>query len=120
MKRKILSVTTLLICSAMICFAVIVDLTGKWTGMLKTPDGAEFPLTYTFKVDGTTLTGALQGQQGDIPITEGKVNGNDFSFKLDFNGTPIVNTGKYYVDSIGIDAEVNGTKFHTMLKRVPN
>jgi hypothetical protein len=117
MKRKSFVITTLLVCCVMICFAVIADLTGKWTGSLKTPDGNVYPLVYTFKVDGNNLTGSLQGQQGDIPISEGKVSGNDFSFKLDYNGTPIVNTGKYYVDSIGIDSEVSGGKFHTTLKR---
>jgi hypothetical protein len=118
MKKKLFSITTLFVCSALVCLAVFADLTGKWTGSLKTPDGNEFPITYVFKADGNALTGALQGQQGEIPITEGKINGNDFSFKLDFNGTPIVNTGKYYVDSIGIDSEVNGGKFHVKLKRV--
>ena len=120
MKRKIFSITAMLVCSAVICFAVIADLTGKWTGMLKTPDGNSFPLTYVFKVDGTNLTGSLQGQQGEIPITEGKINGTDFSFKLDFNGTPIVNTGKYYVDSVGIDSQINGGKFHIVLTRAAN
>jgi hypothetical protein len=120
MKMKFFSIAVLLVCSAMICFAVVADLTGKWTGNVKGPDGNDFPLTYVFKVDGSNLTGSLQSPQGELPISEGKINGADFSFKLDFNGTPIVNTGKYYGDSIGIDAEINGMKFHTGLKRVAN
>ena len=34
----------------MVCFAIVADLAGKWTGSLKTPDGNEFPLTYNFHV----------------------------------------------------------------------
>ena len=120
MNKKVFSITTLLVCFAFVGWAVIADLSGKWTGSIKTPDGNQFPLTYIFKVDGNTLTGAVQSPQGELPITEGKINGNEFSFKLDLNGMPIVNTGKYYVDSVGIDAEVNGTKLHTVLKRVNN
>ena len=120
MKTKFFSITTMLICSAVICFAVFADLTGKWTGTVKGQDGNDFPLTYVFKVDGANLTGSLQSPQGELPISEGKVSGNTFSFKLDFNGTAIVNTGKYYGDSIGVDAEIGGNKFHTTLKRVAN
>ena len=120
MKTKFFSIATLLVCSAMICLAVIADLTGKWTGSVKTPDGADFALTYVFKADGNNLTGTLTSPQGDIPLTDGKISGNDFSFKMDFNGTSIVNTGKYYGDSIGVDAEINGTKFHTKLTRAAN
>jgi hypothetical protein len=120
MKAKFFSVTSLLIFAAVVCFAVAADLTGKWTGVIKAPDGNEYPLVYVFKADGNNLSGSLQGPQGEIPITEGKVNGNDFSFKLDFNGMPITNTGKYYVDSVAIDAEVSGTKIHSVLKRAAN
>jgi len=117
MKTKFFSITIMLICAVVICFAVVADLTGKWTGVVKGQDGNDFPLTYVFKVDGANLTGSLQSPQGELPISEGKVNGNTFSFKLDFNGTAIVNTGKYYGDSIGVDAEIGGNKFHTTLKR---
>jgi hypothetical protein len=120
MNKKVFSIAALLVCFAFVSWVVITDLSGKWSGSIKTPDGNQFPLTYIFKVDGNTLTGAVQSPQGELPITEGKINGNDFSFKLDFNGMPIISTGKYYVDSVGIDAEVNGTKLHTVLKRVNN
>ena len=120
MKTKFFSIAMLLMCSAMICLAVIADLTGKWTGNVKGPDGNDFALTYVFKVDGNNLTGSFQSPQGEIPITEGKVDGANFSFKIDFGGMAITNTGKYYVDSIGVDAEINGNKFHTKLVRAAN
>jgi len=120
MKTKFFSIAILLMCSAMICFAVYADLTGKWTGNVKGPDGADFPLTYLFKADGNKLTGSLQSPQGELPISEGKINGADFSFTLDFNGTPISNVGKYYGDSIGVDAIIGGNKYHTKLLRAAN
>jgi hypothetical protein len=53
-------------------------------------DGQSFPLTFTFKQDGATLTGTVQGPQGDpIAISNGKIDGNAFSFDVSFNGMTI-------------------------------
>jgi len=120
MKTKFFSIAILLMCSAMLCFAFFADLTGKWTGNVKTPDGTDFALTYVFKADGNKLTGSFQSPAGEIPITDGKINGADFSFTMDFNGTPISNVGKYYGDSIGVDAIIGGNKFHSKLVRAAN
>ena len=66
------------------------DLTGTWSAEMTTPDGNSFPLTFTFKQDGATLTGSVQGPQGDpIDIGNGKVDGDKFSFDVSFNGMPI-------------------------------
>ncbi|MGD0482538.1 MAG: hypothetical protein ABSA42_20385 [Terracidiphilus sp.] len=66
------------------------DVTGTWSSEMKTPDGQSFPLTFTFKQDGATLTGTVQGPQGDpIAIGNGKIDGNAFSFDVSFNGMTI-------------------------------
>jgi len=118
MKIKTLT-TTAVLCCFIVCLAVVADLTGKWTGTLKTPDGDEMPINYTFKVDGDKLTGVGSSPQGDIAITDGKINGSAFSFTVSFNGTDIKNTGKFYAeaDSVGLDINYNETKMHTTLKR---
>jgi len=118
MKRKIFT-TTALVCCFMVCFAIIADIAGKWTGTLKTPDGNELPLTYTFKLDSGKVKGNVESPQGTIDITDGKINGDDFTFSLSVNGTDVKHTGKFYpaADSIGMDIDFNGTKLHTTLKR---
>ena len=47
--------------------------------------------TLTFKADGEKLTGSMTGPQGDLPLQEGKVSGNQISFSttLDFGGNTI-------------------------------
>ena len=117
MKRKLFT-TVLLLCSVIICLAAITDLTGKWAGVMKFGEGTEFPLTYVFKVDGEKLTGSIVSSQGEIPISDGKVTGADFSFKIDVNGNTIVNTGKYYGDSTIVNSDFNGQKLHVKLTRV--
>ncbi|MDB4926875.1 hypothetical protein [Mucilaginibacter sp.] len=116
MKRKI-STTILLLCSVFVCLAAIADLTGNWKGVIKMGDGNELPLTYVFKVDGEKLTGSVISANGEIPMTEGKVNGADFTFKIDVNGTTIVNIGKYYGDSTVVNSDFNGRKLHIKLIR---
>lgn len=114
--KKALS-TILLVCCVAVCLAVIADLAGKWTCSIKTPDGQEFPLTYTFKVDGTKLTGTASSPEGEVPLDSGKVNGSDFTFQVSVNGMVIAHTGKYYGDSVGMNIDINGQKIHTTLKR---
>ena len=70
--------------------ALAADVTGTWKGDVSTPDGNSFSLTYTFKQDGTKLTGTVLSPQGDLlPLDNGKVDGDKiaFSVKVDMNGS---------------------------------
>jgi len=118
MKRRIFT-TVALVCCFMICFAIAADTAGKWAGTLTAPDGNQYPLTYTFKTDSGKLTGTGSSPEGDVAITNGKLNGNDFTFTIGVGGVDIINTGKYYPtgDSIGLNIDYNGMKFHSTLKR---
>lgn len=114
--KKTFTIATLLVCSFAAAFAAFADLSGKWKGMMKFND-MEFPLNYTFKVDGEKLTGAIGSDQGDFPISDGKIKGSDFTFTLDFNGEKIPNVGKYYGDSTVITSEFQGMKNKVKLTR---
>jgi len=119
MKRKTL-ITAALMCFVTVCLAAIADLNGKWLGSLKDPDGNDHPIHLVFKVDGDKLTGTAQADGDPLNIEEGKVNGNDFSFKVtDPSGTIIPVDGKYVTagDSLSLNFEQGGGKFHITLKR---
>jgi hypothetical protein len=65
------------------------DISGTWTATAQSPNG-DFTLSFTFKQDGASLTGSVQGPQGDaIPISNGKVDGDKFTFDVSFNGLTI-------------------------------
>ncbi len=69
------------------------DVTGAWTAQLTTPNG-DIQLAFNFKQDGTTLTGTVQGPQGDpIAISDGKIDGNKISFTVSVNGMTITHQG---------------------------
>ena len=119
MKRKFFATAALLCLVVVAMAAVVADLSGKWVGALKTPDGNEFPLNYTFKVDGSKLTGLASSPQGDVEIAGGTVKGDSLSFTIPVNGSDIKHTGRFYsaADSVGLDIAFGEMKFHTTLKR---
>ena len=67
-------------------------LDGNWKGKMSTPNG-DMELLFTFKVNAELLSGTVTTQMGAIPIENGKINGNNFSFDVNANGQVISNTG---------------------------
>lgn len=88
------------------------------------PGGDSAQLAFTFKQDGATLTGSVQGPQGDaIAITDGKVDGDKISFKVTFNGMTITHEGTINTagDEIKLSTKVDSGDFpaaELTLKRV--
>jgi hypothetical protein len=120
MSKKLFT-TVALICCFMICLAVaLAELSGKWTGTITGPDGQDITLTYTIKVDGDKLTGTGESNGNSVNIDDGKITGNDFTFKVtNSEGVVIPHKGIYYpeADSVGMDIDFNSMKFHCKLKR---
>jgi hypothetical protein len=56
------------------------DISGKWAG--KSEQGPEW--VFNFKVDGSKVTGTMQGTEGkERPINDGKLEGDTLSFSVD-------------------------------------
>jgi hypothetical protein len=82
MTKKLIFAVTLMIVLAFGLFAA--DVTGKWTAQVPGRGGqGTRDVTFTLKADGANLTGSMTGFQGnEIPITEGKVTGDNVSFVI--------------------------------------
>ena len=79
---------------------------GKWIGVVSGPQG-EMELTFTFNVGGDKLTGTDSSSIGVIELTNGVVNGNDFTFDIDLQGMKISHKCKYLNDdTIDVKADV--------------
>ena len=107
-KRRItVTLNRLALLTALLLVAMVpafgADVAGKWTATFETQIGTQ-NYTYDFKVDGGKLTGTAKSQNGESPIAEGVVNGDDISFveTLDFQGQAlrIVYKGKISGDEI--------------------
>ena len=57
--------------------AFAADIDGKWEGEMQGgPGGGAMKISYTFKAEGETLTGATKGMDGsDMTIQDGKIDG---------------------------------------------
>ncbi len=113
--RKLLSVCAAMAMALSAATAMAADVTGTWTAQTTTPDGSSFQLTFTFKVDGATLTGTVQGPGGDpMVISNGKVDGDKFSFDDSFNGMTIHHNCTVDGDTIKMTAKSDSPDFPGM------
>jgi len=98
------------------------DVTGTWTAEAAAPDGSTFQLTFTFKQDGAKLTGTVQGPMGEpMEITNGRIDGDKFSFDVSFNGMTISHQCTVAGDEIKMTTKSDSSDFPGMeltLKRV--
>jgi hypothetical protein len=111
MTKKLLFVLTIMLVA--VFGAMAADISGKWTA--ETPGrngGAPRVTTFTFKVDGSKLTGSISrpGRGGDpmvSEITDGKVDGNNvtFSVKMQMGGQEMVSNYKGTVNGDTIELE---------------
>lgn len=96
------------------------DITGKWAGKIETPNGSR-DVNMSFKADGATLTGTVSGRNGDTPIENGKIDGDNISFTVTrkFNDMEIKTnyTGKMEGDSIKLNYKMRDNDVALTLKR---
>jgi hypothetical protein len=88
-KRTVLLSVCFLFAAVSLAWAA--DVNGKWTAQVPGRNGQTREQTFTFKVEGDKLTGTVSGMQGDTPISDGKISGDEISFttKLSFNGNEV-------------------------------
>ncbi len=116
MKYCMLIFAMLLLVSVGTCFASDID--GKWTGKMQGPNG-EQDMTFTFKVSGDTLSGTVGTPMGEMPISNGKVNGKTFTFDVSMGDMVIGH--QCTLDGDTINMKVNGfggDPMEILLKRV--
>jgi hypothetical protein len=119
MKTKIIASVLILFVIGVTAYAADVD--GTWTGSVQGPQG-EFPISFTFKAEGATLTGSTTGFDGmPVPITDGKIDGNNITFTVtfDFGGMPFTISYKGVVspDQLKMSGDAAGMPFEFTLKK---
>jgi hypothetical protein len=82
MKYRIVAFLAACIALSGISLAYAADVTGKWVAQVPGRDGQTRETTITLKAEGEKLTGSVSGRQGDIPISEGQIKGDELSFTV--------------------------------------
>jgi hypothetical protein len=108
--RKLLSTVVALVLLPVSAWAA--DLSGTWKAAFDTQIGKQ-EYTYTFKVEGTKLTGKAKSSNGESDLVDGKVEGDKVSFveNLNYQGNEvkITYTGTVVsADEIKFSRDVSG------------
>ncbi len=92
--------------------ALAADVSGKWVAQVPGRGGQTRETTFNLKADGNTLTGTVTTMRGEVPISEGKIDGDNISFAqvMEFNGNSVklIYKGKISGDEIKFTREREG------------
>ncbi len=114
MIRRVMLVGAGIAMTAALCFAG--DFNGRWEGTIQTPNG-DTTIFFNFKVDGAKLTGTVESPNGEIPIEDGKVDGDKISFKTHFNDSEVNHEGNLSGDTINLKVQGPWGESEMTLKR---
>ena len=89
------------------------NLTGNWQGKM-----GNFEMTLQLQAEGDTLTGNMITPMGTTPVTDGKTNGNVFSFTLNIMGNTVPHQGKVEGNTITLSSNFQGQERVITLTRV--
>ena len=90
------------------------SLAGRWQG--ETANGT--PIVLDLTVNGSTLAGTLIRGDQPVPIFDGKVSGNGFTFKATINGRTDGFSGELAGDQLRIWLDRQGAASAVLLARV--
>ena len=111
-----MKITGFIMALALTVSAYAADMGGKWKSMFE-GNGQSIEITYDFKVDGSKLTGTVTGPMGETAISEGKIDGNDFTFSMVRGDFKISYKGKIAGEQLNITVQFGENTFEMTAKR---
>jgi hypothetical protein len=91
------------------------DPSGKWTWEMQGRDGEKRTQTLNLQADGDKLSGTMAGRQGERPIADGKIAGDDISFsttvQMGGESRKLLYKGKLSGDEIKLTMSSEGGEF---------
>ncbi len=100
-----------------------IDVAGAWTLTVNPPGGGPITRTLTLKQEGNKITGEITYASGPVPISEGKLNGNELTFvyviRYSDNELLITARAKIEGNSLSGMMETNSTSYDFSGTRKP-
>jgi hypothetical protein len=97
--------------------AMAEDVTGVWKASMQGPDGQSMELTFNLKADGAKVTGTVTTPMGEMPISEGKVDGDKIEFTVETDQFKVVHKGTFAGDTMKLAVDMGGQKMEMTAKR---
>jgi hypothetical protein len=97
--------------------ALAEDVSGAWKASMQGPDGQSMELTFNLKADGAKLTGTVTTPMGEMPISEGKVDGDKIEFTVETDQFKVVHKGTFTGDTMKLTVDMGDQKMEMTAKR---
>lgn len=91
-----------------------VEISGRWKGTM-----GERPVELDLEAEGRILNGSVQTPMGSQSISDGVIDGNEFSFNILFGGNHVPHKGRIEGDKMILSLSVQGQPIEAVLERVP-
>ena len=106
MRFRILALAVMVL-GVVLATALAADISGKWVSEIQGKGGEPMSITYTFKAEGSDLTGTMGGPMGgENPISEGKIDGDNISFVMKMSFGENEMTMKYKGKIVGAEIKL--------------
>jgi hypothetical protein len=109
--------TIALLALVMGAVAMAEDVTGVWKASMQGPDGQSMEITFNLKADGAKVTGTAATPMGEMPITEGKVDGDKIEFTVATDQFKVVHKGTFTGDTMKLTVDMGDQKMEMTAKR---
>jgi hypothetical protein len=109
--------TTALAVVVLAAVAFAADVTGVWKASMQGPDGQSMELTFNLKADGAKLTGTVTTPMGEMPISEGKIDGDKIEFTVETDQFKVVHKGTVTGDTMKLTVDMGGQTMEMTAKR---
>lgn len=97
--------------------AFAADVTGKWKATSEGPNG-QMDIVFDLKADGNKLTGTATTPMGEMPISEGTVDGDNITFTVAADQFKVVHKGTVSGDEMKLKVEMGDQTMEMTAKRV--
>jgi hypothetical protein len=97
--------------------ALAEDVSGAWKASMQSPDGQSMELVFNLKADGAKLTGTVTSPMGELPISEGKVDGDKIEFTVETEQFKVVHKGTFSGDTMKLNVDMGGQTMEMTAKR---
>ena len=112
MKYRVVILAAIVVFAA-VTAALAQGVDGKWVAQVPGRGGQTRETTFTFKAEGAKLTGTVSGMQGEAPISDGKITGDEISFtqtlEVQGNSIKLLYTGKVTGDEMKMTRKRDGS-----------
>jgi hypothetical protein len=101
-----------------VTLSLAADINGKWKAPFQGPDGQAGEIVFDLKADGGVVTGTSTTPMGSLPISEGKLDGDNISFTVANDQFKVTHKGTVTGDEMKLKVEMGDSTFDMTAQRV--